>query len=83
MPLLPMAIFQLGWVMQKQGQIEQAKLCFQRAIEQNDSLSAAYYALGDLLLRQGQKEKAIELFEQFVEQLATEDPGKKQWRTTD
>jgi len=67
---------QLGWVMQKQGQIEQAKLCFQRAIEQNDSLSAAYYALGDLLLRQGQKEKAIELFEQFVEQLATEDPEK-------
>jgi tetratricopeptide (TPR) repeat protein len=65
--------FQLGQVLQSQGQKAQAAICFQRAIEQDKQFAKAYYALGDLLAHQNQQAQAVKLFQQLIEHLSKPD----------
>ena len=58
----------LGQLLAKQGQLEAAKTCYERAIAQDSQYVSAYYALGELLIQQQQWLQAIELFEHLVEQ---------------
>lgn len=59
---------QLGLVLQKQGQQQQAAECYERAITQDSQYTAAYYALGTIWSQQGQWPRAVELFNRLIEQ---------------
>ncbi len=59
--------FNLGNTLLEQGKLEQAVVCYRRAIQLKPSCSQAYHRLGEILTEQGQVQEAYALYRQAVE----------------
>jgi tetratricopeptide (TPR) repeat protein len=73
------AHYNLGLIYEQHAQIEEARICFQRAIEIAPDEVGAYYHLGRIAREQGQPAEAIKYFDSVV----TQDPHHSQnevWR---
>jgi Tfp pilus assembly protein PilF len=55
--------FSLGNEYLKEGQLEQAEICFKNAVDRNKHYSAAWKALGKTLLDAGKAKEALETYE--------------------
>ncbi|GAB4233882.1 MAG: hypothetical protein Kow0049_17540 [Stanieria sp.] len=56
----------LGKLLQKQGELEQAAICYRQAIGLKPQFIPAYYRLGQILSQEGEKQEAIACYRQAI-----------------
>jgi tetratricopeptide (TPR) repeat protein len=57
----------LGRLLQKQGELEQAAICYRQAIGLKPQFIPAYYRLGQILNQEGEKQEAIACYRQAIQ----------------
>jgi len=57
----------LGWALFQKGQVDEAVIQFQKALETNSNNAEAYYNLGNVFSKKGQRDKAIEQYQKSLQ----------------